>query len=134
MVRYLADTSAWNRSTQAVGRWTELLEVGDVALCAPVRLKLLFSARGAGEYARLARDYRLLPDLPIDARATALAERTQEGLAQRAQHRGPTPVDLLVAAIAELHGVTVLHHDRHFEVIARVTGQATEWLPPRRTG
>ncbi len=131
MAAYLADTSAWNRSTVVAGRWAELLEANQIALCAPVRLELLYSARGKADYAYLARDYRLLPDLALDHRTTALAERTQRALAERAQHRGPTAIDLLVAAVAEQHGVTVLHHDRHFEAIGRVTGQAMEWLPAR---
>ena len=133
MAHYLADTSAWNRSRTVAERWADLLSADDVALCAPVRLELLTSARGKLEYTELARDYGLLPDLPLDGRATALAERTQQALAQRGQHRGPTAVDLLVAAVAERHGVTVLHHDRHFELIARVTGQPIEWLPARGT-
>ena len=31
------------------------------------------------------------------------------------------------AATAELHGLTLLHHDRDFDVIARVTGQSLRW-------
>jgi hypothetical protein len=33
----------------------------------------------------------------------------------------------LVAAVAERHGVAVLHGHRHFDVIAHATGQAVEW-------
>jgi hypothetical protein len=36
--------------------------------------------------------------------------------------------DLLVAATAELAGLTVLHVDKDFELIAGVTGQALERL------
>ena len=43
------------------------------------------------------------------------------------QHRSAGPVDLVVAATAELHGLTLLHHDRDFAVIARVTGQPMRW-------
>ena len=52
-------------------------------------------------------------------------------LAGRSHHRGPTPIDLYVAAGAELSGATLLHYDRHFDAIARVTGQSTEWIAPR---
>ena len=38
-----------------------------------------------------------------------------------------------VAAIAEVGGVTILHYDRHFDAIARVTGQTAEWLAVRGT-
>ena len=39
--------------------------------------------------------------------------------------------DLLIAAVAELAGLTVLHLDEDFELIAEVTGQPVERL---RTG
>ena len=32
---------------------------------------------------------------------------------------------------AEVHGAVLLHYDRHFDLIARVTGQPTEWLARR---
>jgi predicted nucleic acid-binding protein len=57
--------------------------------------------------------------------------RGQRSLAGRGQHRGPTPVDLLIAAVAEVHEVTLLHYDRHFDLIARATGQPAEWLTRR---
>lgn len=38
--------------------------------------------------------------------------------------------DLLIAAVARRHGVTVLHYDRDFELVATVTGQPTEWVVP----
>ena len=44
-----------------------------------------------------------------------------------ARHRSAGPVDLVVAATAELHDLTLLHHDHDFDVIASVTGQATRW-------
>ncbi len=49
-------------------------------------------------------------------------------LAHRGHHRSPSVPDLIVAAIAELTGVTVLHVDQDFELIAGVTGQPTERL------
>ncbi len=128
---YLADTSAWTRSTEVADRWGELLGTNDLGICAPVRLELLYSARGRSEFASLRSDLRRLPEFSLDERAVALAERTQEALAATSLHRGPKPIDLLVAAVAEQHGVVVLHYDRHFDTIARVTGQPTEWVARR---
>lgn len=127
----MADTSAWNRSTAVEPVWAALLEANAIGICAPVRLELLYSARGRADFAALRRDLLALPELTLDERAVTLAEQTQASLGAVSQHRGPTPVDLLVAAIAEVHGVTVLHYDRHFDGIARVTGQPTEWLARR---
>jgi hypothetical protein len=109
------------------------LESNAVAVCAPVRLELLYSARGRREFDALGRDLARLPRLPLTRHAEALAERSQEALAATSQHRGPKPIDLLVAAIAEASGVTLLHYDRHFDAIARVTGQPTEWIARRGT-
>jgi predicted nucleic acid-binding protein len=39
-------------------------------------------------------------------------------------------VDLVVAATAELQGLTLLHHDRDFECVAAVTGQPLQWYGP----
>ena len=44
--------------------------------------------------------------------------------------RSAGPVDLVVAATAELLGLTLLHHDRDFATIAGVTGQALRWYGP----
>ena len=49
-------------------------------------------------------------------------------LADRGQHRAPSIPDLIIAATAELAGLTVLHLDKDFEVIAAVTGQPVERL------
>jgi hypothetical protein len=43
--------------------------------------------------------------------------RGQQSLAGRGRHRGPTPVDLLIAAV--------------FDLIARATGRPAEWLARR---
>lgn len=131
MARYLADTSAWNRSRLVEDRWSGLLEHNDLALCTPVRLELLYSARGRADYAGFSRELDGLPYVELDRRAEALAARAQAALAARGQHRGPKPLDLLVAAIAEAQGLILLHYDRHFDVVARVTGQPTEWLARR---
>jgi len=127
---YLADTSAWLRSGQVFQRWSELVSRAEIATCDPVSLELLYSARGAADLRALRDHLRGLPQLPLDESCSTVAGDTQETLAGRGQHRGPTPVDLLTAAVAEVHGATLLHYDRHFELIARATGQDAEWVAP----
>ena len=131
MALFLADTSAWHRSGQIEARWASLLESESLALCAPVTLELLYSARGPADYRALAEALGYLPTLRLDARTEALAARTQAALAERSQHRGPSPLDLLVAAVAEANDAVLLHYDRHFDLIVRVTGQPAEWLARR---
>lgn len=131
MAAYLADTSAWNRSNtnpSIAERWSDLVLQGDVAICPPVALELFFSIRSPREYAALDFELSSLPSLPLDQRAAAAAIRSQAALAARSQHRGPKPIDLLIAAIAEANGAILIHYDRHFDAIARVTGQPMQWL------
>ena len=58
-------------------------------------------------------------------------ERTREvqaELSARGQHRAVSLVDALVAAVAEARGLTILHYDADFELLADITGQAHEWV------
>ena len=135
-VEFLADTSAWNRSNATAelsSRWTDLAVSSKVALCPPVRLELLFSARGPADYKMFAAELDGLPSCPLSRRAVDRAGYVQALLADRSQHRGPNAVDLFVAAIAEISELALVHYDRHFDAIGRVTGQATEWIAPRGT-
>jgi predicted nucleic acid-binding protein len=131
-VAYLADTSAWHRGLRTPDRWNDLVEDDEIVLCTPVVLELLWSAKSRAEYRNRASDLWLgFRSLSLDSRAERTALRTQAALAERSQHRRPSPVDLLIAAVAEVHGAVLLHYDRHFDLIARITGQPTEWLAPR---
>lgn len=114
-------------------RWSALIEDDELALCAPVKLELLWSARGPRDYEVLARDLEAFPTLEAGRPAERAAEQAQARLAARSQHRGPRPIDLLVAAVAEVHEVTLIHYDRDFDAIARVTGQPMEWIARRGT-
>lgn len=60
------------------------------------------------------------------------AIRAQEQLARIGQHRLP-PVDLLTAALAEAHGLGVLHYDSDYDLIAERTDLRFEsrWLAPQ---
>jgi predicted nucleic acid-binding protein len=133
VAEYLADTSAWNRSRHVFERWSDLTLRDELVLCAPVRLELLYSARGRRDYRAFRAELRGFRDLRVDAWVTDFAEVIQARLADRSAHRGPTVVDLLVAATAARYGAVLLHYDRHFDAIARVTGQPTEWIARRGT-
>ena len=57
------------------------------------------------------------------------AVEVQRLLAGQGMHRAPSIPDVLIAA-AELAGLTVLHLDKNFELVAGITGQPTERLEP----
>ncbi|GLV81638.1 hypothetical protein Slala03_13270 [Streptomyces lavendulae subsp. lavendulae] len=132
-VTFLIDTSAVVRilTDEDVRKaWQDHLAEGVVGMCDLTELELLFSARSLAD--RLEKE-ALLGELfnwtPMPDTVHVRARAVQRLLTDRGEHRSAGAVDLLVAATAELTGLTLLHHDRDFETIARSTGQ-----PTRRVG
>jgi predicted nucleic acid-binding protein len=128
----LLDKSAYVRLGQSTSApdWAERIGRGLVHISTVTRLEIGYSARSGptlrDEVARpplaLLTVEHLTP--PMEARAVEV----QLMLADRGHHRAPSVPDLLVAAIAELAGLTVLHDDKDFDLIAQLTGQAVERL------
>ena len=81
----------------------------------------------------LARLLRSLPRVPVAEIVVDRALEVQGILAAKSQHRNVPLPDLLVAAAAELGGLTVLHYDADFDRIAKVTGQHVQWVVRRGT-
>jgi predicted nucleic acid-binding protein len=92
----------------------------------------LHSARGPNEYDQWAttraQAYRSLPLTPA---AGERALQVQRELAHLGLHRAAKLPDLLIAAIAETAGATVLHYNSDYDHINAVTGQPTEWIVAR---
>ncbi len=61
------------------------------------------------------------------------AIEVQAALARTSAHRGAALPDLLIAATAERHGVSILHYDHEYDLIASVTGQPAQWVVARGT-
>lgn len=97
-----------------------------------VRLELLWSARDARQLAVIRARLDALRDAPMGDRVWRRATDVFELLAERGplHHRQVRIPDLLIAAAAELAGLTVLHYDTDFETIAAITGQPVEALAP----
>lgn len=129
---HIADKSALARMRDPVvaARIGPLLRDGLVATCPIVDLEILFSARSASDYERIRAERRALPNRPVTADVTDRALEVQHMLARRGRHRVPLP-DLLVAAVAEMNDLTVVHYDADFDRIAEVTGQPVSWVAPR---
>jgi predicted nucleic acid-binding protein len=129
---WLIDKSALVRLGQApdAADWALRIERGLVRISTVTRLEVGFSARSADEI----RQYAQHPPLSlmrveyltplIEDRAMAV----QTALAERGQHRAPSIPDLLIAATAELAQLTIVHVDKHFDLIAQITGQTVEHL------
>ena len=132
MSDWLIDTSALMRlasSPDAAG-WADRIERGVVRIATVTRLEVGYSAK-SGEALRGGVRRPPLASMPIEYQTPATEERALEVqmlLADHGQHRAPSVPDLIVAATAELAGLTVLHVDKDFELIARLTGQPVERL------
>ena len=132
MTDWLIDKSALVRLGESVDAqvWAERVERGLVRITTVTRLEVGFSAR-SGREARLAFAGAPIAAMPVEYLTNSIEDRALEVqllLADQGQHRAPSIPDLMIAAAAELAGLIVLHLDKDFELIADVTGQATERL------
>lgn len=133
---HLADTSALARLrhppvTAVLG---PLIEAGLVATCGVVEFELAWAARTGTELDELRADrdagYEWLATHDEDWRR-ALA--VQAALWHGGLVRAVGFPDLLIAAVAEREGVTVLHYDADYDLISKITGQPVQWVVPRGT-
>jgi len=135
---WLLDNSAWARlhlATLTEARRAEIagrFTTGRLHTSLPFLLEAGVSARDAADWAQLARDLDALPEAPIDAVVERRAREAQQDLARVGLHRAIPPVDILLAAVAERHRLTLLHYDHDFDRLQGHTGLelAGEWLAP----
>jgi predicted nucleic acid-binding protein len=132
---HLVDKSAWARLVKpAVAQVVlPLLNAGRLAVCGMTELEVLYSVRSADEHRRVRRELRGLERLATPDEVWDRAVEVHGALAERGQHRSVAIPDLIIAAVAERHEISVLHYDRDFDVIAEVTGQPVEWVVPPGT-
>ena len=128
----LVDTSAWIEVFRKPPR-LEIDDIGgldDVVTCLPVVQEVLQGFRDEGAF-RVARDAMLaLPcvESPLpQARFEEAADLYRA--ARRAGFTVRSGVDCLIAACAIRHGLTVLHRDRDYPVLARVSPLLERSLP-----
>jgi predicted nucleic acid-binding protein len=129
---WLIDKSALVRLTASpdAAEWAGRVERGLVRIATVTRLEVCYSARSGPEL-RAGLRQPPMSSMPVEYLTPAIEDRAVEILAllaDRGQHRAPSIPDLIIAATAELAGLTVLHLDKDFDVIAAVTGQAVERL------
>jgi predicted nucleic acid-binding protein len=105
------------------------VQLGQLARAGISDLEIGFSARNADEWDRLADAVEAFELVETSAAHVRRAKQVQRLLASKHQ-RGRKLPDLLVAAAAEAGGLTVLHYDADFDLIAAATGQSCEWVVP----
>ncbi|MCP3958335.1 MAG: PIN domain nuclease [bacterium] len=120
--RVLVDTSAWIDALRPDGDRTVRASVravtseGTAVLCDMVLLELWNGARGDAEAKVLGQLERDLESVAT----TAEVWRAAIDMARACRRRGITvpATDLLIAACAQEHGLTLLHRDAHFDLVA----------------
>jgi len=132
VTNWLIDKSALVRlaASSNAAEWAARIQRGVVRITTVTRLEVGYSAR-AGADLRASLGRPPLAAMPVEYLTPAIEDRAVEVLtllADRGQHRAPSIPDLLIAATAELAGLTVLHVDKDFEIIAAITGQPLERL------
>jgi predicted nucleic acid-binding protein len=128
---WLIDKSALVRlgNSPDAEEWAGRIERGLVRITTMTRLEVGYSARTAAQ-ARSLFGTPPISMMPVEYLTPAIEDRALEVqlLASKGRHRAPSIPDLLIAATAELAGLTVLHLDKDFDLIAELTGQDCERL------
>jgi predicted nucleic acid-binding protein len=127
-VRYLLDTSAyWQaRISQPVAvRLDELARNEQLAVCAPMMLSVLANARDGRDWADIRGALGALPRVELTNPLSAVD--LHGDLVRRGPLR-PCVVDVLVAATAVEHSLTVLHYDAGTQRLTEAAGGTSEWV------
>jgi predicted nucleic acid-binding protein len=129
---WLIDQSALSRLAASIASedWAARIDRGLVRISTVTLLEAGYSARSATDLRRILRD-SAVASMPVEYTTPTIEDRAVEVLcllAERGQHRAPSIPDILVAATAELAGLTVLHVDKDFDLIADITQQPIERL------
>jgi predicted nucleic acid-binding protein len=120
----LVDTSVWIEIFRRPSRVTlaSVAELDDVITCLPIVQEVLQGFRDEAAF-RIARAAMLafpIVESPLRWEIFEEAIRLHRA-ARRAGYTVCSSVDCLIAACALRHGLTVAHHDRDFDAIAKVS-------------
>jgi predicted nucleic acid-binding protein len=122
-VIYLLDTSGLVRLLGDPGlqtAWYDAVDAEAIGSCYPQRTEFLYSARNAAEYDEITEMFGdLYPDVPLPKNAGRWIALVQHHMARAGEHRSASAVDLMIAATAAHHDLTVLHDDADYRTIAR---------------
>ena len=134
----LYDTSALILAARHAGAAETLREAirgGGIAVTDIVLVEYLNGARSLAEYDRFAWSLGAADRLraePADWDRVLDVHRLLAASGPGHQWSVSLP-DLVVAAVAERHGATLVHYDEDYDRIAALTGQIVRWIVPRGT-
>lgn len=130
---WLIDKSALVRLGESAeaDAWANRIQRGRVRIATVTLLEVGCSALNACDL-RAGLHEPPVGSMPIEYATPSAEDRAVELLAllaDRGHHRTPSVPDLLIAATAETANLVVLHDDKHFDLIAQISGQRVERLP-----
>lgn len=134
----LFDTGAWtwvrDRRFPTLAPWFNAqVTAGRVLVCDLVVLELIRLTPNESRAQEVTGNLDAFESVAMDANLWTRARELQTLLSVSGDHRRVPPVDLLIGAAAEKAGVPLVHYDRDYERIARVSGLQQHWLVPDGT-
>ena len=126
---HLIDTSVISRLDEPTVRAAvdPLAHAHSIARAGITDLEVGYGSRNAREWDQDMADLAVFALVETTADHVRRARQVQRLLATKSQ-RGRKVPDLLIAAAAESAGLTVLHYDNDFDIIAKATGQPCQWV------
>jgi predicted nucleic acid-binding protein len=122
-VIYLLDTSGLVRLLAEPGlqeAWYDAVDAEAIGSCYPQRTEFLYRAKNRSEYDEITEMFgELYPDVSVPKNAGRWIASVQHHMAKAGEHRSASAVDLMIAATAAHHGLTVLHDDVDYRTVAR---------------
>ena len=122
----LADTSVWidllggKKSAEATALEHAIITGQDICLCPVITMEILQGVRDDRVHAKLKARLAVFIELPIHQSTYAMAT----DIYRAARKKGLTirkPIDCIIAATAIEHDAELLHADRDFDAVAKVS-------------
>ncbi len=131
----LFDTGAWtwarDRRFPELASWfNEQVVNGFVLVCDVVVLELVRLTPNESRAQEVAGRLDAFESVEIGAGLWKRARELQSRLSANGNHRRVPPIDLLIGAAAERAEVPLVHYDRDYERLARVSALQHHWLVP----
>jgi predicted nucleic acid-binding protein len=131
----LFDTGVWtwarDRRFPELASWFNAeVAAGRVLVCDLVILELIRLTPNAARASEVEARLDAFESVPMLPGLWTRARELQLLLAGDADHRRVPPADLLIAAAADAAGVLLVHYDRDYERLAKVSELRHRWLLP----
>lgn len=119
-----------HRFPQLASWFNAQVAAGRVLVCDLVILELTRLTPNEARAREVANRLAAFESVPMPVELWSHARQLQTSLAANGDHRRVPPVDLLIACAVQAASVPLVHYDRDYERIARVSTLEHHWLLP----